>query len=109
MHTVQCHSKIPIPTVLDWSDDSANPIGSAYFIMEHAGGVPLHQMWPKMSFHQKMNCIRLVSTNIMKMSELNFPGYGSLYFADAVFLDADLKQKLDDCEYCIGPNCRNMY
>ncbi|EQL31887.1 hypothetical protein BDFG_05791 [Blastomyces dermatitidis ATCC 26199] len=106
---LQQNAEIPIPTILDWSDDLANPIGSAYIIMEHAGGVPLHQMWPKMSFPQKMNCIRSISTNIMKMSELDFPGYGSLYFADAVFLDTGLKQKLDDYKYCIGPSCRNTY
>ncbi|EEH22903.2 hypothetical protein PABG_05114 [Paracoccidioides brasiliensis Pb03] len=107
---LQHHLKIPIPTILDWCDDPSNPIGSAYIIMEHAGGISLYQMWPKMSFSQRMNCIRSISTGIMKMSELNFPGYGSLYFTDAVFLDADLKQKLDgDCKYCIGPNCRNTY
>ncbi|KKZ66444.1 hypothetical protein EMCG_07836 [[Emmonsia] crescens] len=77
--------------------------------MEHAGGVPLHELWPKISFTQRMNCIGSISTNIMKMSELDFPVYGSLYFTDAAFLESDLKQKMDDHKYCIGLNCRNTY
>ena len=109
MYPVKQYSKIPIPTILDWSDDLTNPIGSAYIIMEHAGGVPLQHMWPKMSFTQKMNCIRSISMNIMKMSELDFPAYGSLYFADAPFLGADSRQRLDDSKYCIGPHCRSTY
>ncbi|PGH13538.1 hypothetical protein AJ80_06288 [Polytolypa hystricis UAMH7299] len=56
-----------------------------------------------------MYCVRSISTSIMKMSKFDFPGYGSLYFADTVFLDADSKQILDDHNYCIGPNCGNMY
>lgn len=80
MHKVQQNAKIPIPTILDWSDDLNNPIGSAYIIIEHAGGVSLHEIWPNMSFTQRMNCIGSISTNIMKMSELDFPVYGSLYF-----------------------------
>ncbi|PGH11609.1 hypothetical protein AJ79_04749 [Helicocarpus griseus UAMH5409] len=42
---LQQKCEIPIPAILDWSDDLTNPIGSAYIIMEHAGGVPLqHHM-----------------------------------------------------------------
>ncbi|TPX20163.1 hypothetical protein DIZ76_016051 [Coccidioides immitis] len=106
---LQQKTKIPIPAILDWSDDPTNPIGSAYIIMEHAGGISLQHMWPNMSFSQKMNCIRSISTSIMEMSGLDFPAYGSLYFADAALLDSDSKQELSDPKYCIGPLCRPTY
>ncbi|PGH11552.1 hypothetical protein AJ79_04810 [Helicocarpus griseus UAMH5409] len=46
---MKLHTKIPIPSVLDWSDDPSNPAGSAYIIMEHADGVSPDQAWPKMT------------------------------------------------------------
>ncbi|KMU78074.1 hypothetical protein CISG_06836 [Coccidioides immitis RMSCC 3703] len=104
---LQCNTKVPIPAILDWSDDPTNPIGSAYIIMEHAGGVPLQEAWADMPSDKKVKCIGAICTSILPISELDFPAYGSLYFADASFLDADSKQKLDnDLKYCIGPHCR---
>ncbi|KAK2810959.1 hypothetical protein FQN50_002550 [Emmonsiellopsis sp. PD_5] len=41
---LQRHTRIPIPAVLDWSDDPANPVGYPYIIMEHAGGVSLQEL-----------------------------------------------------------------
>ncbi|KAK2765358.1 hypothetical protein FQN54_008204 [Arachnomyces sp. PD_36] len=103
------HTNIPIPAVLDWSDDPTNSIGSPYIIMEHAGGISLQHMWPKMSVSQKLKCIGSVSEAIFKTCQLDFPAYGSLYFADAKFLDADAKQKIHDPKYCIGAHCRSTY
>ncbi|EDN03226.1 predicted protein [Histoplasma mississippiense (nom. inval.)] len=40
---VQAKTSIPIPPILDWSNDSTNSIGSEYIIMEHAAGVQLHK------------------------------------------------------------------
>ncbi|KAK2873751.1 hypothetical protein FQN49_002114 [Arthroderma sp. PD_2] len=77
--------------------------------MEHAGGVPLQHMWPAMSATQRINCIRSISANIMDISELDFPAYGSLYFADAPFLDSGSKELLENPKYCIGPHCRSTY
>ncbi|EER29750.1 hypothetical protein CPC735_000060 [Coccidioides posadasii C735 delta SOWgp] len=104
---VQCNTKVPILAILDWSDDPNNPIGSAYIIMEHAGGVPLQEAWADMPSDKKVKCIGAICTSILPISELDFLAYGSLYFADASFLDAASKQKLDnDLKYCIGPHCR---
>nr|KMM72331.1 hypothetical protein CPAG_08628 [Coccidioides posadasii RMSCC 3488] len=104
---LQCNTKVPILAILDWSDDPNNPIGSAYIIMEHAGGVPLQEAWADMPSDKKVKCIGAICTSILPISELDFLAYGSLYFADASFLDAASKQKLDnDLKYCIGPHCR---
>lgn len=53
-----------ILTILDWTDDSLNAIGSEYIIMEHAVGVHLHQKWLTMSGEQQITCIQAISTNI---------------------------------------------
>uniref|UniRef100_A0A093VIL6 Altered inheritance of mitochondria protein 9, mitochondrial n=1 Tax=Talaromyces marneffei PM1 TaxID=1077442 RepID=A0A093VIL6_TALMA len=40
---------VPIPTILDWSNEPSNSIGSEYIIMEHVEGVQLHKKWPEMA------------------------------------------------------------
>ncbi|KAI9036177.1 uncharacterized protein KD926_002207 [Aspergillus affinis] len=50
---LQRKTSIPIPKILDWSDDAGNSVGSKYIIMEHAAGVPLQQKWPYLSGEQK--------------------------------------------------------
>ena len=40
---IQSNTSIPIPKILDWSDDAANSVGSEYIIIEHIAGVQLQQ------------------------------------------------------------------
>ncbi|KAL9599851.1 MAG: hypothetical protein Q9219_003545 [cf. Caloplaca sp. 3 TL-2023] len=79
---LQAHTSLPIPKILDWSDDASNEIGSEYIIMEHAPGVLLHHRWPTMSGVQRIECIRSISRNTQQVAALNFPDYGSLYNDD---------------------------
>jgi hypothetical protein len=104
---VQSNTSIPIPNILDWSDDASNAIGSEYIIMEHAAGVQLHQRWPTMAGDQKIRCINAIYQKVKEMVEIKFPAYGSLYFADAP-LDATSKQTLNP-GLCIGPHCGTIY
>ncbi|KAJ5709857.1 hypothetical protein N7493_009449, partial [Penicillium malachiteum] len=53
MQYLQRNTSIPIPKILDWSDDATNCIGSEYTVMEHVAGIQLHQKWPYMSGDQK--------------------------------------------------------
>ncbi|KAF3491941.1 uncharacterized protein GIQ15_01458 [Arthroderma uncinatum] len=59
---LQCKTQVPIPAILDWSDDPTNPVGSAYIIMEHVGGVLLQEAWEDMSFEEKIKCIGAICT-----------------------------------------------
>ena len=104
---VQSNTAVPIPTILDWSDESSNAIGSEYIIMEHAVGVQLHQRWSTMSGEQKIACIRAISTNIQQITALKFPAYGSLYFAN-FHIDSASKVPLTR-GLCVGPHCGNRY
>ncbi len=80
---VSSYSNIPVPKVLDWSDDDTNPIGTEYIIMEHAPGIQLHGQSPTMNTHQHMLCVKSLAKTVKEMATIPFPAYGSLYFADA--------------------------
>lgn len=104
---VQSSTTVPIPTILDWSDDSSNAIGSEYIIMEHAIGVQLHQRWPTMSGEQRISCIHAISTNVQQITAIKFPAYGSLYF-DNRSIESASKVPLAQ-GFCIGPHCGTRY
>ncbi|KAH9208983.1 kinase-like domain-containing protein [Leptodontidium sp. 2 PMI_412] len=107
MTYVRSFTKIPVPKVLDWSDDDNNPIGTEYIIMEHVPGVQLHDKWPSMSPHQHMLCVKKVAFIVTEMAKLPFPAYGSLYFSDAPI---DPKSKFEFAKgFCIGPHCGTQY
>jgi hypothetical protein len=103
---VRSSTKIPIPKVLDWSDDETS-IGTEYIIMEHAVGVQLHDKWASMSPHQHMLCVKNVTLVMNEMAKLIFPSYGSLYFANAP-IDRYLKSDFVE-GFCIGPHCGTSY
>ncbi|KAL9576096.1 MAG: hypothetical protein Q9212_007389 [Teloschistes hypoglaucus] len=104
---LQSNTTVPIPKILDWSDDSSNAIGSEYIIMEHVAGVQLHQKWPVMSAKQKFVFIQAISKNVQQIAAIDFPAYGSLYFAD-VPIDSASKVPFTP-GFCIGPHCGTMY
>ncbi|KAL3254655.1 hypothetical protein ABHI18_008825, partial [Aspergillus niger] len=98
---------LPIPKVLDWSDDPANAIGTEFIIQEHAEGVKLHQTWPNMNSAQHMLCTKALSMVIKQMASLDFPAYGSLYFSN-VPLEAHLQIPFEQ-GFCIGPHCSPIF
>ncbi|EER38565.1 conserved hypothetical protein [Histoplasma capsulatum H143] len=46
-------TSIPIPLILNWSNDSTNSIDSKYIIMKHTTDVQLHNKWPDMAADQQ--------------------------------------------------------
>jgi hypothetical protein len=104
---VQAKTSIPIPTILDWSDDASNTIGCEYIIMEHAAGVQLHEKWPDMAGDKQVRCINAIYRKVKEMVDLEFPAFGSLYFVGSL-LGSGSKQPLDE-DFCIGPHCGPRY
>ncbi|KAE8151314.1 kinase-like domain-containing protein [Aspergillus avenaceus] len=107
--TTASETKIPIPAILDWSNDAKstnNTIGSEYIIMEHAAGVSLHQKWPSMAGDQRVRCIDAIYRKMKEVVDLRFPAFGSVYFAN--YLDLSGTYPLDE-EFCIGPHCGTRY
>lgn len=104
---MQAETAIPIPKILDWSDDASNEVGSEYIIMEHASGISLHEKWPTMDVSDQIRCIEAICRKLKEIVELQFPAYGSLYFADTPYLPPS--QLVLNREFCIGPHCGAMY
>lgn len=67
----------------------------------------MHQKWPTMSGKQQITCIHAISLNIKQIAKIEFPAYGSLYFAD-ILMDSACKQPWIH-GFCIGPHCGTMY
>lgn len=104
---MRLHTTLPVPKILDWSDDGSNPIGAEYIIMEHVAGVRLHERWSTMNCLQHMQCVKALSMMIKEMAAITFPGYGSIYFSE-IPIDSQLKLDLVD-GFCLGPHCGTMY
>ncbi|KAJ5235404.1 uncharacterized protein N7469_004572 [Penicillium citrinum] len=104
---LQKNTGVPIPKILDWSDDATNCVGSEYIIMEHVAGVQLHQKWPHMSGDEKVKCIDAIYRKLKDVANLDFPAYGSLYFSTSVSGSSFTLPLQDD--FCIGPHCGTRY
>ncbi|KAI1976664.1 hypothetical protein LOZ54_006603 [Ophidiomyces ophidiicola] len=105
---LQSKISLPVPAILAWSDDPANPVGCEYTIQEHAEGVQLDEHWSQMNTHQHMLCTKALSFKLSELASLDFPAYGSIYFADAPIDVASLKIPLED-GFCIGPYCSPLF
>ncbi|KAI7780491.1 Altered inheritance of mitochondria protein 9 [Diaporthe eres] len=104
---VRENTSIPVPKVLDWSDDPTNPSGTEYIIMEYAPGVQLHEIWPQMDSLQHMQCVQDLTLLVKELHDLTFPAYGSIYF-DNDFIDTTHRIPLNS-NFFIGPHCSSRY
>ncbi|PYI02010.1 phosphotransferase enzyme family protein [Aspergillus sclerotiicarbonarius CBS 121057] len=111
---VRKHTGIPVPRVLSWSSDSANPVGAEYIIMEKAAGVPLFQKWPDMAEIEKLELIKNLTKLEAQLSAIRFPAYGGLYLRADARDPKSHYQMLDDSidasnAFCIGPSCDRSF
>ncbi|KAL6157740.1 hypothetical protein ACJQWK_08047 [Exserohilum turcicum] len=104
---LQEKTNIPIPKILDWSDDASNAIGAEYIIMEHAPGISLSEKWPSMGVGEQIRCIEAIFQTLKELDDMQFPAYGSLYFADTRYIAGRSLPFTHD--FCIGPHCGVMY
>ena len=75
--------------------------------MEHAKGIPLHQIWPTMSGEQQIACTGAIVKYVKQMAAIDFQAYGSLYF-DNLEIDSALKLPFSP-GYIIGPHCGTTF
>lgn len=104
---VRENTSIPVPKILDWSDDATNPSGTEYVIMEHAPGVQLHELWPEMDPLQHVRCVKSLTALVKEMHDLSLPAFGSIYF-DNDFIDTSHRFPLKG-NFFIGPHCSQRY
>ncbi|KAK3349526.1 kinase-like domain-containing protein [Lasiosphaeria hispida] len=100
-------TSIPIPEVLDWSDDPLNPLKTEYIIMQHVEGVQLRDRWDAMSPQEHLLCVKSLALLVKEMHLLQFPAYGSIYF-DSASVDARHRIPLLD-GFFIGPSLAHRY
>lgn len=75
--------------------------------MEHARGVNLYNEWPTLDPKQKIDCIGEIAMVITATASLEFPAYGSLYFADSS-LELGSSVPLTP-GFCIGSDCTKRH
>ncbi|KAL4908574.1 hypothetical protein BDW74DRAFT_188511 [Aspergillus multicolor] len=99
---IRNHTIDPVPRVLSWSPDDANPVGAEYIIMEKAPGVPPFQEWGDMAEYHKLELIKGLTKLEAQLSPTSFPAYGGLYLqSDARGLG---HQEIEGSEFCVGPS-----
>lgn len=111
---VRNNTSVPVPRVLSWFSDSANPVGAEYIIMEKAAGVPLFQRWADMAEIEKLELIKNLTKLEAQLSAIQFPAYGGLYLrADASIPESHyqiLDRSIDPSNsFCIGPSCDRSF
>ncbi|EEA19278.1 hypothetical protein TMatcc_009402 [Talaromyces marneffei ATCC 18224] len=104
---LQSKTSVPIPTILDWSNEASNPIGSEYIIMEHVEGVQLHKRWLEMAGDVRVRCIDEIYRKLKEIVDLKFPAFGSVNF------EANLQPNCERISlgggFCVGPHCGSIY
>lgn len=93
-----------------WSDDSSNPVGAEYIIMEKAPGTRLFNKWETMTELQQFELTKAIAKLEGELTRLKFPANGSLYLKeslpDGIALDKDVDPFQ---EFCIGQSCERSW
>lgn len=92
--------------VLAWSANGDNPTRTEYIILDPSPGLQLSEVWDDLEEPQKSILVRKFAELESNLAAVAFPGYGSLYFRNA--LPAALqesKHRIIDVDetYCLGP------
>ncbi|KAH0386241.1 hypothetical protein KCU92_g2881, partial [Aureobasidium melanogenum] len=95
---------IPVPSILEWTEDNDNTVGHPYLMMEHATGVSLHDIWSKLRGDWKKKCVKAICRQLTKTTQLCFPAYGSLYLSDTSSVPSSCKIQIGN-NFCIEPQC----
>ncbi|KAJ5155193.1 kinase-like domain-containing protein [Penicillium capsulatum] len=105
---LQKKTTIPIPHILEWSDDATNQIGSEYIIARSPTGTSLLEKWPSMTAEEQAKCINALFQKLKDMVDFDFPAYGSIYFSNQSVPSSATLQPVDE-EFSIGPHCGEMW
>lgn len=71
---------IPVPTVLAYSPDHANPVGTEYILLEKIGGTSLSDQWFYMDNKTRVKIMRQIVDVEARFMSIHFPASGSLYY-----------------------------
>ncbi|BCR90150.1 uncharacterized protein ACHE_60036A [Aspergillus chevalieri] len=92
--------------VLAWSAHDDNPAHTEYIVLEPSPGRQLSEVWDELEEAQKSILVRKFAELESNLAAVAFPGYGSLYFRNALpaALQKSRHRTIDvDETYCLGP------
>ena len=104
---VKRKTSMPIPDILEWNDDPANPVGSEFIIMTWASGAHMLDQWPTILAPDRIKCIGSIFESLREAFRLDFSAYGNLYFEDAP-IASNSKIPIGD-GFCLGPACSTRF
>ncbi|KAG8207763.1 APH domain-containing protein [Trichophyton interdigitale] len=94
-------ANLPVPRVLAWSADPANPVGAEYIIEQKANGIRLGRVWHEWPRESKLHIIEQIVKLENTLTSFKFSKHGCLYFR------ADLPDPLfhgEDGGLLLGPD-----
>ena len=100
---VRSHTTVPVPKVLAWNSNAANPIGAEYIIMAKVVGIQLFKVWEDINQLNRLNLIENLTRLEHQMSAIHFPVYGDLCFRhtipedSCVLLNANIDPTSSSC------------
>jgi hypothetical protein len=71
---------IPVPRVLGYSPDHANPVGTEYLLLEKLEGKPLSDQWFTMDNKTRAKIMSQIVDMETRFMGIPLPGSGSLYY-----------------------------
>ena len=98
---------IPVPKVLDYSTGAENPVGAEFMIMEKLPGRPIGDRWFDLNEDQRLKIISEVVKTEVKLSKIELPAYGSIYYEHDLPADVSrtvIKPTSNNKGLCIGPH-----
>ncbi|OJD19318.1 hypothetical protein AJ78_00677 [Emergomyces pasteurianus Ep9510] len=75
-------ANVPIPRVLAWSSDSANPVEAEYIMEEKAPGTRLGSLWHLWPRESKLRVIEQIVDLEHLLTTIKFSKHGCLYFKE---------------------------
>ncbi|KAH8726640.1 kinase-like domain-containing protein [Phaeosphaeriaceae sp. PMI808] len=72
---------IPVPKVLDYSVDAANPVGSEYILMGGAEGVQLSSLWNDMEIDDQAKIVKSLIEIDAKFLAISLDRFGAIFYA----------------------------
>ncbi|OJJ45027.1 hypothetical protein ASPZODRAFT_153337 [Penicilliopsis zonata CBS 506.65] len=75
----------PAPHVYTWNSQAeSHPVGAEFIIMQKVEGMPLSQVWDRISLPQKLQVLLAMTCLQKQWLSVSFSHYGSLYYAGDV-------------------------
>ncbi|KAL4787336.1 kinase-like domain-containing protein [Aspergillus varians] len=105
---------IPVPKVLTYSPDPANPVGAEYIILEKIEGTPLSDQWFTMDNKSRVKIMKQIVQVESRFMSIHFPASGSLYYRrdlerSQCSIPLPEETELDRDEIVVGPTAQHEW